>query len=87
MPDDRLNRIESKIDKLSDHLGSIDATLAAQHVSLVEHMRRSDALERQMEPIKKHVSMAHGALKMISLMGIGAAIVEGLISLLEYLKK
>ena len=51
MNDDRLSRIEAKVDSVVDRLGSIDKTLAAQHVSLKQHMRRSDALEAQVKPI------------------------------------
>lgn len=71
------NRIEIKIDKLTEKLGNIDSTLAAQHVSLKEHMKRSDLLEKQIDvikkelsPIQKHVFMVTGALKLIGSAGL-----------------
>ena len=86
MSDDRIGRIENKIDKLSEHLGSIDATLAAQHVSLKEHMRRTAILEEQMGPIKGALLKFQGVLKLISIIAIVATIGEGVVSVLGYLK-
>lgn len=77
--DKRLERIEVKIDDMADHLGSIDTTLAAQHVSLKEHIRRTKVLEDQIIPIKKHVDMVKGALALITL----AATVAGIIALFK----
>jgi hypothetical protein len=79
MSDDRLHRMESKIDQVVEKIGNIDMTLAAQHISLKEHMRRSNALERQMEPIKTHVAMVQGAIKFLSLIAIMATIVTAFI--------
>lgn len=74
------SRLESKIDKIVDRVASIDATLAAQHVSLQEHMRRSDALEKQLdqtkkevEPLKKTIAAMEGAWKLLASAGILAA--------------
>ncbi len=66
MDDKRLERIEDKIDKVRDHLGSIDSTLAAQHVSLEDHIRRTALLEAELKPIKKHVDMVNGAMKFLA---------------------
>jgi len=40
----------SKTDKIIDRLNSIDRTLAAQHVSLKDHMRRTEILEKAISP-------------------------------------
>jgi hypothetical protein len=85
--DDRVIRIEEKLDRVVDHLGSIDTTLAAQHVSLKEHIRRSDLLEAQLEPIKVHVNMVSGVLKFIGLLAAAGAGLEGIIAALKYLGK
>jgi len=78
--DKRLERIEVKVDKISDHLGSIDATLSAQHESLKDHIRRTEVLEETILPIKKHVDMVKGAMALITLLGI-------LFGILEYFKR
>lgn len=74
--DKRLERIEVKLDGISDHLGSIDTTLSAQHVSLKEHIRRTAILEGQIAPIKKHVDMVKGALALITLLAALAGIIR-----------
>lgn len=75
----RLERIEAKLDDVSDHLGSIDATLSAQHVSLREHMRRTAILEAEIKPLKTHMDMVKGVAKFISMAAAVAAILEVMI--------
>lgn len=79
--DDRLKRIEDKTDAIVSRLGSIDSTLAAQHVSLKEHMRRSVALEQQIAPLKEHVAMARGAIRLITLVAVLATLTQVLLAL------
>lgn len=74
--DKRLERIEHKVDDVSDHLASIDITLKGQHVSLRDHIRRTEILEKELAPIKKHVYMVKGAAALIGLLATIAAIVE-----------
>lgn len=76
MDDKRLERIEVKIDDIGDHLGSIDVTLAAQHVQLKEHIRRTALLEAELKPVKKHVDMVNGVMKFLTALGVIAGIVE-----------
>ena len=76
MSDDRLNRIENKIDTLHDKVSSIDKTLAEQHISLKEHIKRTNLLEEEVRPIKKHVTMLQGAIKLVSLSAGIIAIVK-----------
>lgn len=72
----RLERIEAKIDDSNDHLASIDVTLASQHASLREHIRRSNMLEAKMAPVERHVNRVEGALKLITLAAALAAVAE-----------
>ena len=78
-----LNRIITKLDKLDDRIDKVDVTLAKQHESLKEHMRRSDALESQMKPVQKHVVMVEGIVKFIGLIGIIIGIASGIAALIE----
>ncbi len=78
MDDRKLDRIESKIDKLTDRIGSIDVTLASQHESLKEHIRRTELLETDVAPIKRHVAMIQGVLKFIMLLSVLVGIVTAL---------
>lgn len=71
----RLERIEVKIDDIGDHLASIDVTLKAQHIILDEHIRRTEILEKDIEPIKRHVYMVKGAAAFIALLATIAGII------------
>lgn len=87
MTDSRIARIEDKIDHVVERLSSIDSTLSAQHVSLKEHIRRTDLLESQVKPIEKHVTMVHGAIKLVGLVALLAGIAEGSLAAIELLRK
>jgi len=82
----RLERIENKLDKIDNRISSIDITLSNQHQSLKEHMRRTELLEVAIEPIKVHVSMVHGALKLLGAFAVIAASIEGIVALLTYIR-
>ena len=70
----KLDRIESKIDDISDHLASVDVTLKGQHITLKEHMRRTELLEKDLAPIKKHVYMIQGAIAFITILATAIGI-------------
>ncbi len=87
MDDERSTRIEQKLDKVVEHIGSIDVTLGKQHVSLCDHIRRTELLEQEIAPIKKHVNMVSGALKLILVLAAVGGGIEGIVALLTYLRK
>lgn len=85
--EDRLIRIETKIDRVVEHIGSLDVTSAAQHVSLDEHIRRTEILEVKVAPIKKvfdSIIVIGKFLLFVAAIGAG---IEGVISLLTYMSK
>lgn len=86
MDDQRLDRIETKIDHLVDKVGSIDATLAAQHESLKAHMRRTELLEIAIIPLVKHDTMTMGVIKLILLLSTIGAGTESVLALIQYIK-
>lgn len=53
---ERIDRLEDKIDKVSEVLVCIDKTLVKQEENLKEHMRRTNLLEQALEPVENHVS-------------------------------
>ena len=73
------DRIDAKLDKISDHIANIDVTLAKQEVSLSDHIRRTALLEEKLEPIEKHVTMVNGVLKFAGIVAAFVAIIEGLL--------
>lgn len=74
----RLDKIEAKVDNIVESIGTINTTLSAQHVSLQEHMRRTTLIENQLMPIKTQSDMMKGAIKLLVLIGVIVAIVEGI---------
>jgi hypothetical protein len=71
----RSERIEQKIDGIVSRLSEIDKTLAAQHVILDEHIRRTSILEQQLAPIKLHVDGIKSVTKFLMIMtGLAGAV-------------
>lgn len=83
--DERLTRIENKLDTISGRMGQIDVTLAAQHTSLQEHMRRTSLLEARIEPIEKHKYMVDGVLKFLGVVSLTGGVVMMGIEFLRFL--
>lgn len=84
MSDDRLNRIEDKLDKVLEKASSTDVTLAKQSVILEEHMRRTEALEAIVIPIKSKVDVVMTIIKLLGASSLGGGAIHGL---LHYLLK
>lgn len=80
MQDDLSKLIISKLDKLDDRLDCVDKTLIKQESNLDEHMRRTDLLEKKVDPIEAHVHQIKGMLKFLgflsSLIAVAATIYE-----------
>lgn len=74
--DKRLERIEIKIDDINDHLGSINVILGQQHESLKFHIKRTNLLEAELKPIRRHIDMVNGALKLSGLLATILAIFQ-----------
>lgn len=72
-----------KLDKIIDRLGEIDVTLAAQHVTLEDHIRRTEILEKEIVPLTKSMSMLQGAIKVIALAGVLATMLEAIHSMFK----
>lgn len=70
---------EAKLDKALEHIASIDVTLAKQAIILDEHIKRTNLLEAEVKPIKKHVDMVEGAIKLIMLLGVVIGIAEAIV--------
>ena len=92
------NRMVSQFDTVNTHLGKVDVTLERQEVNLQNHMKRSDALEKNqdaflnaLKPIQKHVWAVTLTIKIFLsiLAAIGATIaaVEGVSKIVEIWSK
>jgi hypothetical protein len=75
---DDLKRFESKLDRIDERMNSVDVTLAKQSEILDIHVKRTNMLEDSIKPIQRRVAMIDGAVKLLGLLGIVAAIVEAI---------
>ena len=74
-----MERIADKLDRISDRLNKIDVTLAEQHVSLKEHIRRTELLEGKLEPVETHVARVDGALRLLGVLSLLVGIAAGIL--------
>jgi hypothetical protein len=58
--DDRLDRIEQKLDKISDEITIVKITLHGQHISIEEHIERSNRLEIIVQEMQKWRWIVYG---------------------------
>lgn len=66
---------EDRLLQIERTLASIDKTLALNTHHLAEHMRRTQLLEDDMGPVKKHVEQMKGAAKLLGLIALVASII------------
>jgi CII-binding regulator of phage lambda lysogenization HflD len=76
-------RIEMKLDKVQEHLMSMDRKLASQMTQVGDLARRASVVERQLRPVEKHVERMRGAGKLIRIF----ATVSGLLVALAGIAK
>lgn len=76
-------KIDEKLDKIDSSITRIDITLAKQHESLKDHMRRTHLLEQSLKPVEKHVAMVNGALKFIGILAMIMGIIESIIMMVK----
>ena len=89
----KLEKIEQQLSKnheiVDGRLTTIEKIQAVQEANLKEHMRRSDNLEKivtdmekkDIQPVKRHVAMVEGALKLLGIIGILVSIVSGILKI------
>jgi hypothetical protein len=87
-----LKKIDEKLEKINDRLGSVDVTLVRQEVNLQEHMRRTELNEIAVEkisqsiiPIYKHINMLEGVLKFFGLLAVLGSIVTAIFKIASFL--
>ena len=60
-----MNKIEEKLDRIDRRIDSIDKHLAVYNTQLKFHIKRTDMLEKNIEPLKIHLNKTHGILTFI----------------------
>jgi len=85
--DDKLERIENKLDKVVDQIGEINATTAKQQVSLDYHIKRTDLLEEKLKPVEDHVALVGSFFRLIGGLSVVSLIVAAVVAVLDYVHK
>ena len=67
MNNERFSRLEANIDRMCDKINKIEATLAVNTATLIEHQRRSLALENNVSILNNHYNKLLGALIVLNL--------------------
>lgn len=65
MDDFTSRKLIKDVDHIKRSLASMDKTLALQEANLREHMKRTELLEKAMEPVEQHVEQVRGAFKFV----------------------
>ena len=74
---------DEKLDKVLEHIGTIDVVLARQEANLSDQLRRTALLEAQIAPLMRHVAMAQGVAKFVGMLGTVTAILGSLVAWLK----
>lgn len=72
----KFERIFDKLESIDKRLDSVDVTLGKQSIILDEHVKRTNLLEKKMEPIEKHVVIVGGLMKYVGFAISGGVLVE-----------
>ncbi len=83
MYDNRFDKLEVKIDKLDERLDRIDVTLAKQNECLETHIKRTNLLEKEIEPIKAMQQQVLGVGKLLGVLSILAVIISSVYKFLQ----
>lgn len=76
-----MDLVINKLNALDDSLINIDKTLVKQEAQLAEHIRRTNALEKKLEPVEAHVNKVNGAFILIGVLST----ILGILKLLSIL--
>lgn len=68
---------------MDDKLDHVDKTLLRNTLSLEEHIRRTEIIEKEMEPVKEHVAQVSGGIKFIFIMASVAAVAQAIIMIVK----
>lgn len=82
--EDKLEKIDNKLDKIAEDILEIKVTLAQQAQQITYHIKRTDLLEEKLEPIQKHVNLVQAVMKFTGILIAGGCL-HSLLKLLGYL--
>lgn len=91
MSDDLLEKIYSKVEKISEDVGELKINSALHEETLKTHMKRSDTLEsmyndmkkNDIEPIKADINKFKGTLIFLTYISTAIGLIAGLLKFLH----
>lgn len=93
----RLTRIERLLEEFKrstdDKLNDVEKVLIVQETNLKQHMQRSQHLEsivekmeeKDLKPLRHHVAMVEGAMKLIGVVAVLVGIFAGVVKILSFM--
>lgn len=79
------------LESIREDISEIKVTLAKQHVSLDEHIRRTELLEKsqdqlrnEIKPIQKHVAQVDGVLKFFGLLATAGSLIYTILEIVKF---
>jgi len=76
-----LDKLDEKLEKIDERIDSIDKHLAVYNSQLRFHIKRTDMLERDIEPLKIHLNKTHGILTFIGVIATVITVVVAIINI------
>lgn len=83
MSEELLIKIIDKVDKVQDHMASMDATLKVQAIQLEEHIKRTELLEERVEPLEDYSKFVKILISLITVSSIVVGLIVGIRTLLH----
>jgi hypothetical protein len=87
-----LEKLYDKVEKIADTQSEMNVILGKQQVSIDVHIERTKIAEeniallrKEVEPVKDHVKLVNGFLKILGLAGIVASIITAAVNLFKLL--
>jgi hypothetical protein len=72
----RQSETNKRLEEIERLLASLDKTLALNTAHLDEHIRRTEILEDQIQPVTKHVEQMRGAGKLLAILALIAGTIH-----------
>ena len=74
--DRRDHRTADKLDEIINKLAQVNISIAEIKVDVAHHIKRTDLLEKQIEPMKQHASELAGVVKFFKFMALVIGLIE-----------
>jgi hypothetical protein len=84
MDDTQLDRIESGLKDLTAQQNKTNLVLIEQHLTLIEHTKRSQMLEDIVLPMQKKMTMVEGFLQGLGVLAVISGIIEVIVLLFRH---